>query len=74
MEKDTSKIIIHNQTDLPDFIVLQYINKVVQKGKISETKKGKQYCFATIYESGYTVISSKNKTNTYTFWIYKDKK
>lgn len=74
--KYNSKLIIHNETKLDDLTVLKYIERVVEKDKVSETSKGKQYCFATIYEKTngerYVVISNKNKTNTFTFWIYKE--
>lgn len=72
MEKDNSKLIIHNKTDLSDFDVLYYIIKVVQEGLVSETKNGKQYSFVTTFIDGYTVVTSKNKQNTHTFWIYKE--
>lgn len=70
--KEISKLIIHNQTDLSDLDVLLYIIKVVQGGLVSETRNGKQYCFATTFKDGYTVVASKNKQNTHTFWVYKD--
>lgn len=72
MEKDNSKLIIHNKTDLSDFDVLHYIIKVVQEGLVSETKNGKQYSFVTTFIDRYTVVTSKNKQNTHTFWIYKE--
>ena len=74
--KFNSKLIIHNETELDDLTVLKYIERVVEKGKVSETSKGKQYCFVTIYEKPngekYTIVTDKNKQNTYTFWIYKE--
>ena len=76
--KEQSKLIIHNLTNLSDWDVLHYIIKVVEEGKVSETIKGKQYCFVTIYEKPngekYTIVTDKNKENTYTFWIYKEDK
>lgn len=72
MEKDNSKLIIHNLTNLSDWDVLHYIIKVVQEGLVSETKNGKQYSFVTTFIDGYTVVTSKNKQNTHTFWIYKE--
>ena len=70
--KEQSKLIIHNLTNLSDWDVLHYIIKVVQEGLVSETKNGKQYSFVTTFIDGYTVVTSKNKQNTYTFWIYKE--
>ena len=71
-EKEQSKLIIHNLTNLSDWDVLHYIIKVVQEGLVSETKNGKQYSFVTTFIDGYTVVASKNKQNTHTFWIYKE--
>ena len=70
--KEQSKLIIHNLTNLSDWDVLHYIIKVVQEGLVSETKNGKQYSFATTFKDGYTIVASKNKQNTHTFWVYKD--
>lgn len=72
--KEHGKLIIHNLTNLSDLDVLHYIIKVVQEGLISETKNGKQYSFVTTFVDGYTVVVSKNKQNTHTFWIYKENK
>lgn len=72
--KFNSKLIIHNETELDDLTVLKYIERVVEKGKVSETSKGKQYCFVTTFINGYTVVTSKNKQNTHTFWIYEENK
>lgn len=70
--KEQSKLIIHNLTNLSDCDVLHYIIKVVQEGLVSETKNGKQYSFVTTFIDGYTVVTSKNKQHTHTFWIYKE--
>ena len=72
MDNLKSKIIIHNYTELPDFVVVQYINKVIQNGKISKTSKGKQYCFVTRVLNDYIITSDRNK-DTYTFKIYKER-
>lgn len=71
-EEEKSKLIIHNHTNLSDLDVLFYVMKVVQGGLVSETRNGKQYCFATTFKDGYTIVASKNKQNTHTFWVYKD--
>lgn len=65
------KIIIHNYTDLPHYIVLNKVNAVIQNGKISETKHGKQYCFVTMFNDNYTVTCTRFR-NTYTFKVYKE--
>ena len=70
-----SKLIIHNSTDLDDAEALEFIQEVVKEGKVSETFRGKQYCFATrLYRIGMKksvmVISNKIKDkDTYTFYI-----
>ena len=66
------KIIIHNYTDLSDLEVLDYIFRVVANGFLSETNKNdKQYCFTTVFETGYTVVCDK-RGNTHTFKIIKE--
>ena len=66
-----NKLIIHNYTDLEDFDVIFYIMSVISEGKISKTKNGQQYCFATRFKNGVIVESSKRK-NTYTFKVIKE--
>lgn len=63
-----NKIIIHNYTELSDFVVMQHIMAIIDSGKISETKKGKQYCFATTFDK-YEVTCTMRK-NTHTFKIF----
>lgn len=67
----SDKLIIHNYTDLEDYEALYYIQQVIQTGLISETSKGKQYCFATRINQNYIVICDKLKTG-YTFKIVKE--
>jgi len=57
----SEKLIIENRTKLSMEEVLSYVKVVVQQGKISETSKGKQYCFVTCFASGITVYAEKNK-------------
>ena len=67
----SNKLIIHNYTDLEDYEALYYIQQVVQTGLISETSKGKQYCFATRINQNYIVNCDKLKKG-YTFKIVKE--
>lgn len=67
----SNKLIIHNYTDLEDYEALCYIQQVIQTGLISETSKGKQYCFATRINQNYIVTCDKLKTG-YTFKIVKE--
>lgn len=72
MEKLKDKFIIHNYSDLPDYEVFLYIGAVINKGKISKTSQGEQYCFVTTFKKGIT-ISSGRKNNTYTFYVERRK-
>jgi len=55
------KLIIENRTDRPISELLGYIASVLDMGKISETSKGKQYCFATTFKDGIVIFADKNK-------------
>lgn len=67
-----SKIIIHNYNEeLSDTDVLARVYKVMQEGLISETRKGKQYCFITRFNDGNVVGCNKTKTG-YSFKIVKE--
>ena len=57
------KFIIENNTELSDLETLDLIKKVVGMGKISETSKGKQYCFLAVIEydfKKYRITATKN--------------
>ena len=57
----SEKLIIENKTELPMKEVLSYVKTVIEQGKISETAKGKQYCFVTCFPDGITIYADKNK-------------
>ena len=63
-----SRIIIHNQSKvLEDQDAIRLVLKVMEDGRISSTKKGKQYCFLTVFSYGvseeiYQVASELTKT------------
>lgn len=65
----SSKIIIHNETNMCDGDVLHYIHAVISGGLVSETKNGKQYCFITTFKGGHIVTCSR-RNNTFTFKIF----
>lgn len=67
-KKIKSKLIIHNYSDFNDYSVMNYISTVISRGKISETSKGKQYCFVSQFPGNVFVSSGRNK-DTYTFYI-----
>ena len=43
------KIIIENRTDRTMEEALVYVKHVLNGGRVSETSKGKQYCFVTTW-------------------------
>ena len=53
------KLIIQNDSDLPDSEVLQYVACVVRAGRVSNN--GKQYCYASRWPDGIVVCTSKNE-------------
>jgi hypothetical protein len=65
-----NKLIIRNYTNLSDLETLEYITTVIKEGKVSTSRFGDQYCFATSFNSGIVVESTRNK-DTYTFYIFK---
>lgn len=69
MDKLNSKLIIYNHTNLSDLIAMDYVLKVIREGKVSKTSQGDQYCFATLFESGIAVETSR-RNDTYTFHIF----
>ena len=64
------KFIIRITNDeVTDRMALHYVSKVVDMGMISETKKGKQYCFHTVFEGGFKVSVFKD-SGTQVFHVY----
>lgn len=68
---EDKKLIIHNYTDLNDAEVLLFIINVINEGLVSETSKGKQYCFVTKFKNNCVVICDKIKTG-YSFKVVKE--
>ena len=68
MKELKSKIIIHNYSDLSDSDAIFYVGTVINKGKISKTSQGEQYCFVSVFKNGIT-ISSGRRNDTYTFFV-----
>lgn len=64
-----SKFIIYNKTELSDEEAMERVLMVIQEGKISQTKRGKQYCLATTFKSGEVVVCNKLREDTYTFRV-----
>ena len=70
-----NKLIIRNEVqNLTDEQALEIVCKVVALGKISETGKGKQYCFSTTFDTslGLLVVYAYKNKNSDAFIISKD--
>lgn len=65
------KIIINKNSIITDTEALYKVYQVIGEGLVSETKKGKQYCFATRFKDGYVVTCNKTKTG-YSFKVGKE--
>jgi len=63
------KLIIDNRTKLDDATVLARVGSVVALGRISETKAGKQYCFASTFVDCCVYVEKRRKSGTETFII-----
>lgn len=55
-----SKIIIQNDSSISDSEAILRVFSVIQEGRISASRYGAQYCFATRFKDC-MVISDKNK-------------
>ena len=68
-----SKFIIYNNDDsIGDYEAVSFIRAVIRGGKVSETSRGKQYCFATRFKSGVVVTCNKLRENTFTFRVKRE--
>lgn len=65
-----SKIIIHNNTNLPDKKAVSYILNVILQGKISETAGRKHYCYCCVYREEEISVTCINRgVDKNTFYI-----
>ncbi len=68
-----SKFIIYNNDDsIEDYEAVSFIRAVISEGKVSETKRGKQYCFATRFKNGVVVTCNKLREDTFTFRVKRE--
>jgi hypothetical protein len=67
------RLILNIDESVSEEDALRYVVKVVQEGRISETKNGKQFCFYTVFNENCHVSATKSKTGTETFKIWKNK-
>ena len=64
-----SKIIIHNNSDLPDSIAIAKVLSVVNGGLVSETNGIKHYCHLTHFNSGVLIECINRGENKNTFYV-----
>lgn len=68
-----SKFIIYNNYDsIGDYEAVSFIRAVISEGKVSETSRGKQYCFATRFKNGVVVTCDKLREDTFTFRVKRE--
>lgn len=63
------KLIIDNRTKLSDGSAVARVMKVIEMGRVSETKAGKQYCFATTFPDCVVWVTKRANSSTETFRI-----
>jgi len=56
-----SKIIIENRSNKSMIEAINRVQCVIEKGRISQTSKGKQYSFVTSWQDGIAVYADINK-------------
>lgn len=66
-----NKLIVENRTDMPMLDALVYVRYVMGEGRVSETGKGKQYCFCTVFKDGIVVSTDLNKKSD-KFIVYRE--
>lgn len=58
----SEKFIIENRcADISPMMALERVLQVMERGKISKTSKGEQYCFATTFSDNTIIYADKNK-------------
>ena len=68
-----SKFIIYNNDDsIGDYEAVNFIRAVISEGKVSQTSRGKQYCFETRFKSGVVVTCNKLREDTFTFRVERE--
>lgn len=66
-----SKLIITIDDTVDDLTAAYYVMKVIQQGRISESRNGRCYCFATTFKDGGQVLAERTAAGTDTFWVSK---
>ena len=59
-----NKIIIKIDDSIDELTAMAAVTQVMKMGRVSETKHGQSFCFATLFENGLVVYCDKSKTGT----------
>ena len=70
------KLIIETRDNIDMATAIAYVESVMNKGRISEGRGIKHYCWVCVFESGIVVAVRQKKTNKSadSFIVYKDKR
>lgn len=71
--EETEKIIIENKSGEDWETVLICVKHVMKQGLISETSKGKQYCFTTQFSSPNVVVWADRNKRSHRFVVEKNR-
>lgn len=63
------KFKITNKSSATDIAAMYYVLKVVEQGRISESRNGPCYCFCTTFKNGAHVFAERTKNGTDTFVV-----
>jgi hypothetical protein len=67
--KNTGRLIINILDNIPEEEALLAVSRVVADGRISKTKNGPSYCFATHFNGG-LVVEADRHPNSDRFVVY----
>ena len=65
------RMIVTIDDTVDDLTAAYAVLKVIQQGKISESKNGRCYCFVTTFKNGVRVYAERTKTGADTFRVGK---
>ena len=63
------KLIITVDDTVDDLSAAYYVMKVIQQGRISESRNGRCYCFATTFKDGGQVLAERTAGGADTFRV-----
>lgn len=65
------RMVITIDDTVDDLTAAYCVLKVIEQGKISESKNGRCYCFVTTFKNGVRVYAERTKTGADTFRVGK---